>query len=336
MTTTQPAATDWGWGPNPHADLIAAVDRFVADGRITITVDELYDAVPEPARRRFADGLDVLVDCGRIAPTGTGEEYDIVPTAAATAQAYGHFGAVRDAVDTIRDRGHGLVDVDTVLNICHATRPGLTRCGALTWLRFLAAEGRIVATPYATAFTFPDEDPDTTEAVPAPADDTPIPHQAAAPAAAPEHGDQPPVPAPAADTVLPELHRRTADAVGNIRAADNKASVLLAVLGFSAGPLGTIDYPAALAAVGAVLVLPAVLLGLVLLPRTGGRVDRTDWPVPALIADITDRGDRYALAAELRVLDAIADRKYTLIRRALFAMTGVIPAYVAAYLTAGL
>ncbi|MEU8139023.1 hypothetical protein [Streptodolium elevatio] len=128
------------------------------------------------------------------------------------------------------------------------------------------------------------------------------------------------------------LRARIASAEGNIRAADAKASVLLAGLGFVAGPMLALGGAAAVV-VAAALLVPAVLLGLVLLPRTAGLRDLLPGASARDVIDaVADADQPVRLASELSVLNGIAVRKYALIRAALIAMTFVVPACAAACL----
>ncbi|MFI1585624.1 hypothetical protein [Embleya sp. NPDC020630] len=102
------------------------------------------------------------------------------------------------------------------------------------------------------------------------------------------------------------------------RAADQKAGLLLAVLGVSASALARIPTGAAVAA-GAGIAAAVVLLVLVVLPRTGGWAWPVDDPDTAL-RRIADAETPRALAAEHDRLGRITARKYALIRAALFVL----------------
>jgi hypothetical protein len=127
------------------------------------------------------------------------------------------------------------------------------------------------------------------------------------------------------------LRARIASAEGNIRAADSKASILLAGLGFAAAPLLGLGGPAAVV-MAAVLLVPAVLLGLVLLPRTAGLRDLLQGMSARGVVDAVAEAEQpVRLASELSGLTGTAVRKYGLIRAALLAMAFAVPACAAAY-----
>lgn len=125
--------------------------------------------------------------------------------------------------------------------------------------------------------------------------------------------------------LVPELNRRIDDAVGNLRAADTKASILLATIGTVGAVLTGLGTVSA-ATVSAVLSVPIAFLGLVLWPRTAGRVDRRGMAAREVLASVAAHASPFALAEELARLEASADRKYRLIRAALGAAAVAIPA----------
>ncbi|MFI6588351.1 hypothetical protein [Embleya sp. NPDC050493] len=114
------------------------------------------------------------------------------------------------------------------------------------------------------------------------------------------------------------LHRRIDTAVAGHRAADQKAGLLLAVLGVSVPALARLPTGAAVAA-GAGMAVTGVLLVLVVLPRTGGSARPVHDPDTALRL-IAEREAPRALAAEHERLGRITTGKYRLIRAALLVL----------------
>ncbi|MYW06044.1 hypothetical protein [Streptomyces sp. SID3343] len=128
------------------------------------------------------------------------------------------------------------------------------------------------------------------------------------------------------------VHRRIAEATANIRAADQKAALVLAGLGLASAGLGSLPAAAAVL-VGVGLIASAALLGLVLLPRTQGTWTALADADPALVLDLVDLAERPdALAAELTDLTRIAVRKYALVRIGLLATAATVAVYAAAAL----
>lgn len=128
--------------------------------------------------------------------------------------------------------------------------------------------------------------------------------------------------------LVAEIHRRIDQATDNIRAADNKATALLGPLFVVVGLALTMSGWTTAVALGAVLAPAAMLLGLVLLPRT---TPRTPLYRSARIAvvELAAAADPAALAMEHDHLARIAQRKFTLLRAALLAMAAAVPACAA-------
>lgn len=133
--------------------------------------------------------------------------------------------------------------------------------------------------------------------------------------------------------LIDELTRRTGDIVGTLRAADSKAGLLLAGIGVVAGNLDGLPYLGALV-VGGLLVVAAVLLALVLLPRigTGPLAWTASTPVRAVLDGIARAAMPSELARELAGLTAIARTKHALIRAALSTLVLAGAAYAVACL----
>ncbi|MFE3206424.1 hypothetical protein [Embleya sp. NPDC059237] len=123
------------------------------------------------------------------------------------------------------------------------------------------------------------------------------------------------------------LHRRIADTVGNLRAADQKASILLAAVGLAAASGGDLDRGVLAVATAVSLGTAAVLLALVLVPRGALSVRAGRDADVDVVLNVVDAAERpRALARELADLSGIATRKYLLIRAALvqLAVTAVL------------
>ncbi|MFE2871395.1 hypothetical protein [Embleya sp. NPDC059259] len=143
-----------------------------------------------------------------------------------------------------------------------------------------------------------------------------------------------PDPAPHPD-VIKALHRRIADTIGNLRAADQKAGVLLAGIGIVAASTGGIDFRPAALATALTLGSAAVLLALVLAPRGSLSIHaRRDADMSNVLLAVGDLEQPRALARELTVLSEIATRKYRLIRAALFQLGLTAALFVTAHVVA--
>ncbi|MFE5329427.1 hypothetical protein ACFRCG_23870 [Embleya sp. NPDC056575] len=140
----------------------------------------------------------------------------------------------------------------------------------------------------------------------------------------------PTVHAPGADAdpvPIAALHRRIAETTGNLRAADQKASILLAAAGLAAASGSDVDQSLLSVATVVSLGTTAVLLALVLVPRGALSVRAGRDAEMDLVLRVVDAAERpRALTRELTELSEIATRKYSLIRAALFqlAVTAVL------------
>ncbi|WP_331738622.1 hypothetical protein [Embleya sp. NBC_00896] len=125
---------------------------------------------------------------------------------------------------------------------------------------------------------------------------------------------------PATDhtALRPTLHRRVDLVVSNVRAADQKAGLLLAGIGLVAPGLRAIR-GAAVYGAGAGLATAAVLLVWVLLPRTRGSLRVATDPDTTLRL-LAESEQPRALAEEYQRMSRIADVKFALIRAALLVL----------------
>ncbi|MFI6587486.1 hypothetical protein [Embleya sp. NPDC050493] len=137
-------------------------------------------------------------------------------------------------------------------------------------------------------------------------------------------------PAPEDAALVAALHRRIDDRIAGHRAADQKAGLLLAVIGFTTPVLSTLPTTTVARAAGAGLVPAVVLLVAVLLPRTHGWLRPARDPDAALRL-LAERETPRELAAEYERLGRITAGKYALIRLALIvlALTASITAIAA-------
>lgn len=125
------------------------------------------------------------------------------------------------------------------------------------------------------------------------------------------------------------VHRRVDVVVSNVRAADQKAGLLLAGIGLVVPGLRGIQ-GAALYGAGAGLATAAVLLVWVLFPRTGGTLRVATDPDTTLRL-LAESDQPRSLAKEFQRMSRIAEVKFALIRAALLVM-GLTAAAVAAVL----
>ncbi|WP_406284773.1 hypothetical protein [Embleya sp. NBC_00896] len=133
------------------------------------------------------------------------------------------------------------------------------------------------------------------------------------------------------DTIA-ALHRRIGDVIGNLRAADQKAAVLLAGIGLATASIGGIDHRPVAVGAAASLGSAAVLLALVLAPRGSLSIRASrDADMGDVLLAVSDLEQPRALARELVVLSEIATRKYHLIRAALLQLGLTVPLFVLAH-----
>lgn len=123
--------------------------------------------------------------------------------------------------------------------------------------------------------------------------------------------------APSHAHLVPALKQRREDAIGNLRAADQKAGLILAALAFSGALVDKLPHIAAIVTASLAITLAIAALGGALWPRTRGLHDHRGRTPSDVLATVDADEQPDALAAELAVLSNAAHRKYRYIQAAI-------------------
>jgi hypothetical protein len=115
--------------------------------------------------------------------------------------------------------------------------------------------------------------------------------------------------------LVPVLKERRDEATNNLRAADQKAGLILAAVAFSGALVDKLPHVAATVTAGLAIALAA--LGGALWPRTGGWQDHRGHTPGAVLTTVEANEQPEALAAEPARLSNAAYRKYRYIQAAI-------------------